>query len=89
MSISFKLLDKPIFLCDKDPQSLIVDIVANLELLAEIKKIKPKCNQSFWKLKKKRLHTFFSILNERISFNKSEAREYEDESIENEEETLK
>ena len=41
----------------------------------------------FLEIEKKRVHTFFSILNERISFNKSEAREYEDESIENEEET--
>ena len=36
---------------------------------------------------KKRLHAIFSILNERVSFNKIEAREYEDECIENEEET--
>ena len=36
---------------------------------------------------KKRLHTFFSILNERVSFNKSEAREYEDECIKDEGET--
>ena len=50
VSISSNLLDKPIFLCDKDPQSLINDFVANLELLAE-KKIKPKSDQSFWKLK--------------------------------------
>ena len=31
--------------------------------------------------------TIFSTLNERVSFNKIEAREYEDECIENEEET--
>ena len=36
---------------------------------------------------KKRLHTIFSILNERGSFNKSEAREYEDECIKDEEES--
>ena len=30
---------------------------------------------------KKRLHTIFSILNERVTFNKIEAREYEDECI--------
>ena len=35
VSISSNLLDKPIFLCDKDPQSLIIDFVANLKLLAE------------------------------------------------------
>ena len=50
MSISSKSLDKPIFLCDKDPQSLIIDFVANLELLAG-KKTNPKCDQNFWKLK--------------------------------------
>ena len=36
---------------------------------------------------KKRLHTIFSILNERSSFNKGEPREHEDECIEDEEET--
>ena len=36
---------------------------------------------------KKRLHTIFSILNERGSFKKSDTREYEDDCIENEEET--
>ena len=36
---------------------------------------------------KKRLHKIFSILNERASFNKIEAREYEDECIEDEGET--
>ena len=35
VSISSNLLDKPIFWCDKDPQFLINDFVANLELLAE------------------------------------------------------
>ena len=73
---------------DKDPQSLTIDFVANLELLAEKKKAKVRSN--FLKIEnnsKKRLHTIFSILNERGSFNKSEAREYEDECIENEEET--
>ena len=35
VSISSNLLDKPIFLCDKDQQSLIFDFVANLELLSE------------------------------------------------------
>ena len=43
------LLDKPIFLSDKDPQSLIIDFVANLELLA--KKIKTEMRSNFWKLK--------------------------------------
>ena len=37
MSISFNLLDKPIFKSDKDPQSLITEFLANLELLAEKK----------------------------------------------------
>ena len=88
VSISSNLLDKPIFLCDKDPQSLIIDFVANLELLAE--KNKTEMRSKFLEIEnniKKRLHTIFSILNERVSFNKIEAREYEDECIENEEET--
>ena len=88
VSISSNLLDKPIFLCDKDPQSLIIDFVANLELLAE--KNKTEKRSKLLEIKnniKKRLHTIFSLLNERVSFNKIEAREYEDECIENEEET--
>ena len=74
-------------MCDKDPQSLTIDFVANLELLAE--KNKAELRSKFLKIEnnlKKRLHTIFSILNQRGSFNKNEAREYEDECIENEEE---
>ena len=88
MSISSNLLDKPIFLCDKNPQSLIFEFVANLELLAE--KNKTEMRSKFLEAEnniKKRLHTIFSILIERVSFTKSESREYEDECIENEEET--
>ena len=88
MSISSNLLDKPIFLCDKDPQSLIIDFVANLELSAE--KNKTEMRSKFLEIEnniKKRLQTIFSILMEQASFNKSEAREYENEYIENEEET--
>ena len=87
-SVSSNLLDKPIFLCGKHPQSLIIDFVANVELLAE--KNKTEMRSKLLEIEnniKKRLHTIFSILNERVSFNKSEAREYEDECIENEEET--
>ena len=35
VSISSNSLEKPILLCDRDPQSLIIASVANLELLAE------------------------------------------------------
>ena len=69
--ISSNLLDKPIFLCDKDPQSLIIDFVAKLELLAE--KNKTEMRSKFLDIEKngnKRLYTIFSILNERVSFNK-------------------
>ena len=88
MSISSNLLNKPIFLCDKCPQSLIIDFVAKLELLA--KKNTAEMRSKFLEIEnniKKRLHTIFSILNERGSFNKSEAREYEDECTEDEEES--
>ena len=73
---------------DKDPQTLITDFVANLELLAE--KNKTELQSKFLEIEnniKKRLHTIYSILIERLIFNKIEAREYEDECIENEEET--
>ena len=79
VSISSNLLDESIFLCDKDPQSLIFDFVANLEMRSKFLENENNI--------KKRLHTFFSVLNERVSFNKIEATEYEDECIENEEET--
>ena len=88
VSISSNLLDEHKFLCDNDPQSLIIDFVANLELLAE--ENKAEMRSKFLENEnniKKRLHTIFSILNEPGSFNKSETREYEDECIENEEET--
>ena len=59
--------------------------MANLDLLAE-KRTKRKCDQNFWNLKKKiqKAATLNCQLpNERGSFKKSEAREYEDECIEN------
>ena len=54
VSISFNLLDKPIFLRVKDPQFLI-------QLLAE-KKTKGRCDQSFLKLRitSKRNYLWFS-----------------------------
>ena len=61
--------------------------MANLELLA---KNKDEMRSKFLEIEnniKNRLHTIFSILNERGSLSKSEAREYEDECIEDEEET--
>ena len=88
VSMPSNLLDKPIFLCDKDPQSLIFDFLANLELLAE--KNKSEMRSKLLEIEnniKKRLHTIFSILKERVSFKKIEAREYEDECIEDEGET--
>ena len=87
VSIWSNLPNKPIFLCDKDPQSLIIDFVAKLELLA--KKNEAEMRSKFLEIEnsiKKRLHTIFSILNER-GINMSEAREYEDECIEDEEES--
>ena len=75
-------------MCDKDPQSLIIDFVANLELLAG--KNKAEMRSKFLEIEsiiKKRLHTIFSILKKRGSFNKNEPREYEDECIDDEEET--
>ena len=39
VSISSNLIDVPIFLYNKDPQNLIIDFVANLELLAERSKL--------------------------------------------------
>ena len=49
VTISSNSLNKPIFLFEKGTQFLIIDFVANLELLAG--KIEPKCDQNFRKLK--------------------------------------
>ena len=89
MSFSSILLYKPIILCDKDHQSLIFDFVANSELLAEQNKI--EMQSKFLEIEnniKKRLHTIFSILNERGSFKMNEAREYKDKFVEDERETI-
>ena len=62
--------------------------MANLELLAE--KNKAEMQSKFLEIEnntKTWLHTIFSIFHQRGSFKKSESREYEDECIENEEET--
>ena len=85
MSISFNLLDKPIFKKEKDTQSLNTEFVVNLDFWR--KKNKTEMLSKFLETEnniKKWLHT---IRNEQNSFNKGEAREYEDEFIEDEEES--
>ena len=88
VSISSNFLNKPIFLCDKNQQLLIIDFVANMDLWAEKNKadLRSKFPENDNNIKK-RLHTIFSILIELGSFKNSEAREYEDECIEDEKET--
>ena len=49
VSISSNLLEKFIFLCAKNPQSIIIDFVANMELLAA--KIKRRYDQYFLRMK--------------------------------------
>ena len=58
------------FLCDKDPQTLLNESVANLELLAQ--KIHEIENNI-----KKRPKEIIIVLNEQGTFKRSEARDYE------------
>ena len=59
-----------------------------MELLAEKSKVEMRSKLVETENNiKKRLHTSFSIPNQRGSFSKSEARDYEDQYIEEEEET--
>ena len=73
-------------MCDKDPESLIIEFVENPQLLMEEKEaeMRSKVLERENNIKK-RLHTVFSILNERGSFKKNEGRGYEDDFIEDEE----
>ena len=87
-SISSNLLDKPFFYVIKihNPSLLTLWQTWNCWRRKSIAEMRSKFVEIENNIKK-RLHTIFSILNERVSFNKIEAREYEDECIEDEGET--
>ena len=69
VSTSSILLDKPIFLFDKDPKFLIIDFLANLEMLAEKNEIEMRSNFCKLKITSKSDYLRFSasLMNEAVS----------------------
>ena len=88
VSISSNLIDEPIFLYNKDPQKLIIDFVIKLELLAEKSKLEMRTKfQDVERVVNERMSKIFQELNERCRNLPTENFEYEDECIEDTEET--
>ena len=88
VSISSNLIDEPIFLYNKDPQKLIIDFVTKLELLAEKSKLEMRTKfQDVERVVNERMSKIFQELNERCRNLPTEHFEYEDECIEDTEET--
>ena len=87
VSISSNLIEEPIILYNKDPQKLI-DFVIKLEFLAEKSELERKTK--FHDLERKvsdRMSNIFQELNERCQIHPTESFEFEDECIEDTEET--
>ena len=84
ISISSILIDKPVFLCHKDPKTLIVSCVEALEELANKSKndIHPKI-ASIQEIMKSRINAIFEKLKERKDHT-TPAFDFEDECIEEE-----
>ena len=90
VSISSNLIDGPIFIYNKDPQKLIIDLVINLELLAEKSKLEMRSKfQDVERVVKKRMSKMFKEFNGIYQKHPSGSLEYEDESIEDTEDTDK
>ena len=88
VSISSNLIDEPIFLYNKDPQKLIIDFVIKLELLAEKGKLEMRTKfRDVERVVNERMSKIFQELNERCRNLSTENFEYEDEYIEDTEET--
>ena len=88
VSISSNLIDEPIFLYYKDPQNLIIDFVTKLEILAEKSKLEMRIKfQNVERVVNEPMSKFFQELNERCRNHRTENFEYEDEFIEDTEET--
>ena len=88
VSKSSNLIDEPIFLYNKDPQKLIIVFVIKLELLAEKSKLEMRTKfQDVERLVNERMSKFFQELNERCRNHSTENFEYEDDCIEDTEET--
>ena len=90
VSVSSNLIDEPISLNNKDPQNLIIDFVANLEVLAEKSKLEMRTKfQDIEVAVNERKKKIFDELNERGKNYSSNQFEYEDECIEDSEEADK
>ena len=90
VSVSSNLIDEPISLNNKDPQNLIIDLVANLEVLAEKSKLEMRTKfQDIEVAVNERKKKSFDELNERGKNYSSNQFGYEDECIEDSEEADK
>ena len=87
VSISSNLIDEPIFLYNKDPQKLIIDFVIKLEILAKSKLEMRTKFQDVERVVNERMSKIFQELNERCRNLPTENFEYEDDCIEDREET--
>ena len=84
VSIASNLADDPIFLCDEDPQSLVISFVTALELLASKSKVEMQSKfSSIENVIRKKLNSLYEKIGHRS--NNQASHEYEDECIEDDE----
>ena len=84
VSIASNLADDPIFLCDEDPQSLVISFVTTLELLASKSKTEMRMKfESIENIIRKKLNSLYEKIGHRS--NNQVTHEYEDECIEDDE----
>ena len=83
VSISSNLQDAPIFLCEKDPELLIIAFVSSLELLAEKSKLQMRTKfQDIENTVNDRVKKIFDKLNATTLTKSLEVFDYEDECVE-------
>ena len=83
VSISSNLQDDTIFMCEKDPELLIIAFVSSLELLAERSKLQMRTKfQESENTVNDRVKKIFEKLNARILSKRLEVFDYEDEFVE-------
>ena len=87
VSISSNLADDPIFLCDSDPQSLVISFISALEVLAD--KSKAEMRSKFLSIEQTiqtKVNAIYEKLGNRTNRKADTKFEYEDESEEQEDE---
>ena len=83
VSISSNLQDFPVFLCEKDPELLIIAFVSSLELLAEKSKLQMRTKfQEIENTVNDRVKKIVDKLNARTLTKRLEVFDYEDECVE-------